>query len=240
MEGWDLDKVKTLKAQYEAARVVTTSSYRFLDSIVHAGVPPRGRGITWLQQLLEQGPPSDIGRVLERAKHLQAEVPTADLENIIRMIQGSGRVETWQHEKIDQTEAALEKGWRPLAPEDMVILDSLFAIGAARRHWWNNRPGQARRWTLIKHELTANGRMMQADFEFITELFGPDYRELSNPSFAEGDLIRVKRRFKTDGPLLGVITAGPRVIDDGVGYEVLTGDEGIIVVQREYLLKRLK
>lgn len=43
MEGRDLDKVKALKSQYEAAGVVTISSYRFLDSIVHAGILPRVR-----------------------------------------------------------------------------------------------------------------------------------------------------------------------------------------------------
>lgn len=241
MEGWDLDKVKVLKAQYEAAGVVTTSSYRFLDSIVHAGIPPRGRGISWLQQLLDQGPPSDIKRVLERAKHLQAEVPTADLENVIRMIQNSGRVETWQHEKIDEAEAALEKGWRTLSPEDHIIIGFLIDIGDARRYWWNNRPSQARRFTSIKKERAENDRIMQADFEFITELFGPAYRELCKPSFETGDLVRVKRLIRnSNSPLLGVITAGPRVSGDDVAYDVLTGEEGIITVQREYILKRLK
>jgi hypothetical protein len=45
MEGWDLEKVKELKGQYEAAGVTSTSSYNFLSSIVQAGTPPRGRGI---------------------------------------------------------------------------------------------------------------------------------------------------------------------------------------------------
>ena len=238
MEGWDLDKVKVLKGQYEAAGVVTTSSYRFLDSIVHAGVPPRGRGISWLQQLLEQGPPSDIKRVLERAKHLQAEVPTADLENIIRMIQNSGRVETWQHEKIDQAEAALEKGWVEVTPEQIVVLRQIQELGEHRHAWWMNRAAQHRRFRLIYSGLSQSNRMLQADFDFITELFGPAYRELTKPSFAEGDLVRVKSQ--TPRVILGVVTSPPRVAGYDICYDILAGDVGIIPVARDKLLKRLK
>ena len=97
MEGWDLEKVKELKGQYEAAGVTSTSSYNFLSSIVQAGTPPRGRGIGWLQQLLAQGSPSDIRSVIARAEHLHKEVFTADLERVIQMIKSSGRVEKWQH-----------------------------------------------------------------------------------------------------------------------------------------------
>lgn len=240
MEGWDLEKVKELKAQYEAAGVTTTSSYNFLSSIVHAGTPPRGRGITWLQQLLEQGAPSDISKVLARLDRLIKEVPTADMDRFPQMIRNSGRVDRWQHEKIDEAEAALEKGWMEVTPEQIAVLQQIQEVAKGRRTWWANRAGQHRRFILIYSSLSQSNRMLQADFDFITGLFGPAYRELTKPSFAEGDLVKVKRRFHPDGGLLGVITAGPKIRGEDVAYEVLTGDEGIISVARPNLLKRLK
>lgn len=240
MEGWDLDKVRELKAQYEAAGVTTTSSYNFLSSIVQAGSPPRGRGITWLQQLLEQGPPSDISKVLTRVERLIKEVPTCDMERFPQMIRSSGRVEKWQHEKIDAAEAALEKGWRDLAPSELAVMQSLIAIADARRYWWINRASQHRRYLLIKDILLKSGRIMQADFEFVTGLFGPAYRELTKPSFAEGDLVKVKGSPRSGGSQLGVITSAPKVKGDDVAYDVLIGEAGIVTVERDLLLKRLK
>jgi hypothetical protein len=241
MEGWDLEKVKELKAQYEAAGVTSTSSYHFLSSIVHAGAPPRGRGITWLQQLLASGAPSDINAMLARAERLHKEVFTADLERIIQMIKSSGRVEKWQHEKIDAVEAALEKGWIDLTPERLAVLLQIQEISKGRRIWWANRPSQHRRFMLIYSGLThQSGRMLQADVDFVTELFGPAYRELTKPSFVEGDLVKVKRRFHPDGGLLGVVISGPAVRGEDVVYDVLAGDEGIISVARPNLMKRLK
>lgn len=240
MEGWDLDKVKELKAQYEAVGATSTSSYHFLSSIVQAGTPPRGRGIGWLQQLLVQGSPGDIRSVIARAEHLHKEVFTADLERIIQMIKSSGRVEKWQHEKIDAVEAALEKGWVEVTPEQLTVLRQIQEVAKGRRTWWANRAAQGRRFMLIYSSLSQSNRMLQADFDFITELFGPAYRELTKPSFKEGDLVKVKRRFHPDGSLLGVITAGPKVRGEDIAYDVLTGDEGIISVARSNLLKRLK
>ena len=84
MEGWDLDKVKALKAQYEAAGVTTTSSYNFLSSIVHAGTPPRGRGITWLQQLLEQGAQPAVVGV---GQHLALDAPQQLAADVVEVHQ---------------------------------------------------------------------------------------------------------------------------------------------------------
>ena len=238
MEGWDLEKVKELKAQYEAAGVTSTSSYRFLDSIVHAGQPPRGRGITWLQQLLEQGAPSDISKVVARLAFLSAEMPTADLSRIPQMIQNSGRIEQWQHEKIEAVEAAYAKGWKELTSEERFVLELLKVVGTNRRSWWYNRPAQQRRFDLIFSALGQGNRMMQADFEFVTELFGPAFRELTKPSFTEGDLVRVKSRMPQ--VVLGVVTSPPKVVGDDVCYDILAGDVGIITVARDKLLKRLK
>lgn len=238
MEGWDLEKVKELKAQYEAAGVTSTSSYNFLSSIVQAGTPPRGRGIGWLQQLLAQGSPGDIRSVIARAEHLHKEVFTADLERIILMIKSSGRVDKWQHEKIDAVEAALEKGWVEVTPEQIVVLRQIQEVAKGRHTWWMNRAAQHRRFMLIYGGLSQSNRMLQADFDFITELFGPAYRELTKPSFAEGDLVRVKSR--TPRVILGVVTSPPKVVGDDICYDILAGDVGIIPVARDKLLKRLK
>lgn len=240
MEGWDLEKVKKLKEQYEAAGVTSTSSYRFLDSIVHSGQPPRGRGILWLQQLLDQGAPIDISAVLARLAVVIADVPTADLNRIPQMIQNSGRVEQWQIEKIEEAEAAYAKGMKAVSPEERGVLMQLQKIGKHRRIWWRNRPAMHRRFERIYDALSQDNRMMQADFEFITELFGPAFRELTKPSFAEGDLVKVKRLFQEGGGILGVVTSPPKVVGDDVCYDILAGDVGIITVARDKLLKRLK
>lgn len=240
MEGWDLEKVKVLKGQYEAAGVTTTSSYNFLSSIVQAGSPPRGRGIGWLQQLLDQGPPSDINKVLARVDVLRKEVFTADLERIYSMIKSSGRVETWQHEKIDEVEAALEKGWAEVTPEQLFVLQQIQEISKRRTAWWMGRPAQYRRFVLIYSGLAQNNRILQADLDFIAGLFGPAYRELTNPTFAEGDLVKVKRWFHPDGALLGMVMSGPTARGEDVAYDVLAGEDGIISVARTNLMKRLK
>jgi hypothetical protein len=91
---------------------------------------------------------------------------------------------------------------------------------------------------LIYGGLSQSNRMLQADFDFITELFGPAYRELTKPSFAEGDLVRVKSQ--TPQVILGVVTSPPRVVGYDICYDILAGDVGIIPVARDKLLKRLK
>jgi hypothetical protein len=176
--------------------------------------------------------------VIARAEHLHKEVFTADLERIIQMIKSSGRVEKWQHEKIDAVEAALEKGWVEVTPEQLTVLRQIQEVGKHRHSWWMNRASQHRRFMLIYGGLSQSNRMLQADFDFITELFGPAYRELTKPSFAEGDLVRVKSL--TPQVILGVVTSPPRVVGYDICYDILAGDVGIIPVARDKLLKRLK
>jgi hypothetical protein len=239
MEGWDLDKVKELKAQYEAAGVTSTTSYRFLDSLVHAGQPPRGGGIAWLQQLLDQGAPSDIGAVAARAEQLAAEMPTFCLGGLSASILRRGRVEEWQRVTLDEAEAALAKGWRTLTPDEIRILSMLYEVGHARSNWWwSSRTAVWRRFLAIEKVITS-GTILQADFEFMVKHFGPAYRELTKPTFKLGDLVRVR---DIDGKDLGrgVISSEPKIRYTHVAYDVIVSDRGLITAARDNIMKRLK
>lgn len=240
MEGWNLEKVKALKEQYEAAGVTSSSSYRFLSSLVQEGKPPRGRGIAWLQSLLIAGPPGDIKVILTRIDRIRQVSNAPDLDRISQMLKSSGRIESWQLKKIEEAEADLEKGHMEVTPEKLNILMQIHEIGKHRHTWWVNRPAQHRRFTRIFDDLSRSNQMLLSDFDFITGLFGPAYRELTNPTFAVGDLVKIKRRYYSGVDLLGVVTTSPKVRRDAVVYEVLTSDEGIIFVERDFLSKRLK
>jgi hypothetical protein len=218
---WNHDTVIELADGYRALGLEKSSAGRFICSIAQSGEAPRGRGISWLEEIVKQGLPCS----LEQRDFLftAAEAwPTLGLRRVADSLQSTGTLEDWQRGLIDKACEELATGPLELNEPLRQLLLGLQDVYIARGNsYWAGRPAIARRLEIIFKELKkeSDRKLLNADYHFLTGAFGPAWREMSKPTFQPGDLC-----FNMQGEPL-MIVSGPTLGHGSPTYVVSDGTQ---------------
>jgi hypothetical protein len=233
MEGWDLEKVKELAGQYNAAGLGDTSSGRFLSSLVAAAAPPRGNGVRWLADLLAKGDPRRFKVQLDEVLQLAAACPTLDLAPLVRSLQRGEPLVDWQKKTLEEARAQAQEPCIELTPEEGRILRELCVMKVTRSaFYWGSRPGISARLDRIFNRFGADHPIRRSDFDYACDQFGPAVREMRNPTFKQGDLVSVP------GDLIGMVVSEP-FAGSTVLYDILVNGK-VVSFPLASLRKRIK
>ena len=234
MEGWDLEKVKELAEQYNAAGLRNTSAGNFLNSLVTEARPPRGGGIVWLKNIMDKGDPGRFTGLLKEVEELQRSCPTLQLVPIMRTLGRGDPLPDWQVERLEEARKLSQEPLIELTPEEIHIAQSLQSIISSRSSfYWSSRPAIYQRIRAVIERITTYMPIRRSDLDYLFEQFGPAVREMRKPKFAVGDLVGHV------GGEAGLVTSEPYVDGSAIYYNVLiSGKEQPILGSS--LRKRLK
>lgn len=234
MEGWDLEKVKELAAQYNAAGLGSTSTGVFLNSLATEGRPPRGGGIPWLQSIIAKGDPGRFKGLLQEVEELQRNCPTLQLVSIMRSLGRGDPLADWQLTRVEEARKLSQEPLIELTAEEIHIVKNLQCIISSRSSfYWASRPAIYQRIRAICEQIEKCVQIRRSDLDYLFEQFGPAVREMRSPKFKVGDLVGHV------GGDAGLVTSEPYVDGSSIYYNVLiSGKEQPILGSS--LRKRLK
>jgi len=233
MEGWNLEQVKVLSEQYVAAGLGDSSSGRFLSSLVTSKKPPRGNGVSWLNDLLKKGNPAQFKVLLTEVHDLAAVCPTLALEPLTRALHRGDNLTDWQNERLETARAQAQEPHIELTDEERRIAAELNTMKNARStFYWSGRPAIHARLNIIFDRILRDLPIRRSDLDFAFEQFGPAVRELREPRHKIGDLVR------GPGNKIGMVVSAP-FARSVIHYEVLV-DGNKVDLPTDSLLKRIK
>jgi hypothetical protein len=243
--GLDWKLITELADAYDAAGMGDASSGRFLRSLASTQVPPRGRGATWLADLLSKGPPNT--NILALASELAALIehagPSLETLNrlIIRVKAGHHRFDQWEIDFIADLKTRALQGPKVLTEEErLLITASYLTTLSGSSFYWSSRPAQVVKISRL-YELMEKGDVRDIDLVWIREKFKSISTVVEDPPFKPGDLCSART---PTGWHAGLVT-GPWRVEGSVGGRTKMGFP-ILVDGSEQLLppaalrKRLK
>ncbi len=236
-----LDQVRELAARYDESGLGSTSSGRFLRSIVNAGVMPRGGGMNWLSDLISKGNPQNVIPLLEEIRDLMTRSGRPDTIRILGDIHS--RVNAgWSLSEHKRSELERIRKQVNDALPDLELSDRqeelLLGLKARKRRssymYWASRPVISGRIDDIFGRWDADRKISADDWQFVRDNFKSIVEEFEGDRHPVGSL-RWFRGSVTPHTILGE----PRFNDAGnVVVETLQADRGIISVPVSQVLIR--
>ncbi len=214
MEDWDLGLVRELASQYVEAGLGDTSSGRFLTSVATAGVPPRGGGVKWLQDLITQGDPrprvasaSEIEALYDRAGSL---LPR--LERMVWKLRAGQPLADWEQEILAEMRGRKVDDLIEPTPLQAMLLEAAHHRAQFQSpYYWAQRPGTLRRLQALYNRVQEGSKLPLADYEWLEKSFKTLHKELQTDISIVGDL-----RFHYDYRIsqwLPIVVTGPPFYD---------------------------
>ncbi len=236
-----MDQVRELAARYDESGLGSTSSGRFLRSIVNAGVLPRGGGMSWLSDLISKGNPQNVIPLLEEIMDLMARSGRPDTIRILGDIHS--RVNAgWSLSEHKKSELErLRKQVNDALP-DLELNDRqeelLMGLKSRKRYssyaYWGARPVIAGRIEDIFNRWDTDRKISPDDWQFVRDNFKSVVEEFEGNRHPVGSL-RWFRGSKIPHTILGE----PRFNDVGnVVVETLQADRGTIAIPVSQILIR--
>jgi hypothetical protein len=190
-----MEQVRELAAQYTECGLTDTSSGRFLHSIVTEGRMPRGRGITWLEEIVTKGCPQpavDLAKeIVELIACSQRQDTRAELEEILRKVRKGWSLSEYQQKSLERLRQQV------LEPEvDMVLTERqeilIRGLHNRRTHssplYWSSRPAISRRLDSIFKRWKCESKVSPNDWTFLLGNFKSIVAEFENTRHPVGAL----------------------------------------------------
>jgi len=220
-----IEQVHALADSYEKSGLGETSSGRFLRGCAASGRMPRGRGITWLQELIAKNVPASIPPLVTDVKDLISRSVRPDTIEILEAILRSA-ASGW--ELSDHKKSELER-LRKQVNEAMPDLEldkrsQHLLRGLSRKklsrymsNYWSSRPVISNRLDSIFKRWNAESKISPDDWEFVRKSFKGAVNDFESNRHPVGSL----RWVRAGVPV--TIMGEPQLDDRGnVLIEVLT------------------
>jgi len=174
-----LDQVLALSDRYEQCGLGETSSGRFLRSVAGEGRMPRGRGITWLQDLIAKGDPASISPLVTDIKDLISRSVRPDtvetLEALLRSIASGWELSDHKKSELER----LRKQVNEALPDLELDERSRHLLGGLSRkklklymsNYWASRPVISSRLDGIFKRWNAESKISPDDWGFVRKSF---------------------------------------------------------------------
>lgn len=206
--GVDWKLITELADAYHAAGMGETGSGRFLRSLASTQVPPRGRGVAWLSELLAKGPPavSTLALVSELAALIEhAGASAHQLESVMKRVQKGHIMVEWEAELVEEVRVRAAEVPVILSEIEVALVDAAAAtVHTGSSFYWQSRPAQARKIAILK-DMAGAGALRPSDIAWIRSKFSAVAKMVENPPYKAGDLCSVKT---PTGEFPGMVT-GP-------------------------------
>jgi hypothetical protein len=236
-----IDQIRELHGHYVEASLGETSSGRFLRSIVTEGRMPRGRGISWLEELIAKGNPQSVSPLVAEIEDLILRSKRQDtiqiLSDILNRVK-AGWVLT-DHKK-SELERLRKQVVNDLPDLELTARQELLLFGlGVRKHrssynYWASRPVISSRLDCIFKRWGADLKISPDDWQFVRDNFKSAVDEFEGGKHPVGAL-----RWSRGSLAAYTIMEEPRFNDAGaVVVQTLQADRGIIAVPVSSLLIR--
>ena len=234
-----MDQVRELADCYEQCGLGASSSGRFLRSIVNENRMPRGRGISWLDELIAKGSPTNVASVVVEIEDLINRSTRADTQDHLRVILGKIRsgweLTEYQKEKLDRLRRQVNEAKPDLELDDeqIKLLNGLIARKRCMSpYYWAARPAISNRLDEIFVRWTIDKKVSPDDWDFLNEKFKTCIRDLKSNKYPTGAL-----RWTRSGEPVTIMSAMSLDQSGRIVVDALTST-GVRPIQVERLLTR--
>jgi len=188
--------VSKLAQMWKEAGLQDTSSGRFLSDLADKGVPPKGRGITWLGDLVKKGDPRPWVQLGAAVADLAPRAGT-DAETILgisRHLRGGEPLKDWHREVIERVKTKiLAGGGRKATEAEKALATSIMHYKAGQSsYYWSHRAGSSRKIDKVIGAITGDREIAQDDIEYLRGNFKSVVRDLETKEFPVGSLFWVE------------------------------------------------
>jgi len=186
-----MDQVRELADRYEKCGLANSSSGRFLRSVAAEGRMPRGRGITWLEEIISKGNPESVTALVSEIEDLIKRSNRQDtietLSEILRCVSVGWTLSDYKKTELERLrkqvndnvgDVELDAGQRHL----------LVGLEARKRFssfvYWSARPAISRRLDAIFGRWAKEDKISHDDWLYVRDNFkGPvaEYENGKNP-----------------------------------------------------------
>ena len=174
-----MDQVRVLSDRYEQSGLGGTSSGRFLRSIVTEGRMPRGRGITWLEELIAKGEQVSIPPLVTDIKDLISRAARADtiqiLEALLRTAASGWELSDHKKSELERLRKQVDEALSDLELDERSrhLLDGLGRkrLNLYSSNYWSSRPVISARLDGIFRRWDKEGKISPDDWEFARKSF---------------------------------------------------------------------
>jgi len=174
-----LDQVRVLSDRYEQCGLGETSSGRFLRSVASEGRMPRGRGITWLQELIAKDVPASTPPLVTDVKDLISRSARPDTVEILEAILRSA-ASGWELSDHKKSELErLRKQVNEALPDLELDKRTQHLLGGLSRkklslymsNYWSSRPVISSRLDGIFKRWNSESKISPDDWGFVRKSF---------------------------------------------------------------------
>jgi len=235
-----MDQVRELANLYVEAGLVESSSGRFLQSVAAEGRMPRGRGITWLEEIVRKGDPRSVAPLVTEIEDLIARSQRSDtaqtLSDILNRVKAGWVLTDHKKSELERLRKQVNDALPDLelTERQRELLVGLKARKRHSHHYWNARPVISRRIEDIFTRWDAHLKISPEDWKFVRDNFKGNVDEFEGARHPVGAL----RWFR--GSIFAYTIVGePRFSDAGnVVVQTLHPDLGVISMRVADLLIR--
>lgn len=234
-----MDQIRELADHYDQSGLGNSSSGRFLRSIVKEGTMPRGRGVAWLSELIEKGPPTNMSALITEIEDLINRSPRADTQEQLKVFLGKIR-SGWELSEYQKTTLERLRNQVNDALPDLTLdekqIKLLQGLIARKRcmspYYWAARPAISKRLDEIFVRWTIEQKISPDDWDFLRGHFKSCINDLDGNKHPVGAL-----RWTRSGEPVTVMKAMSLNQSGRITVGVLT-TRGIESIEIERLLTR--
>ena len=172
---FDHEAIKALSATYQENGLGDTSSGRFLKNLAETGKPPRGRGITWLEELMTKPLPIEL---LNEAKDLDKLAQLCDRPSLAETLRDFASKLKRGHQLSDRQKSFIaflkKEAGSPSQRAELTDLDRALLAGISARiasyspFAYSKLSRSVERVSKILSSFKTDGCITEADFKYVT------------------------------------------------------------------------
>lgn len=234
-----MDQVRELADRYEQCGLGSSSSGRFLRSIVNESRMPRGRGIVWLDELIRKGAPANVAGLVTEVEDLINRSNRDDTKGILQGLLGRIRagydLSEYQKATLDRLRKQVNEALPDLEldPSQVQLLHGLIARKRCMSpYYWAARPAISNRLDDIFTRWTLEKKVSPDDWSFLNEKFKTCVNDLRSNKHPSGAL-----RWTRSGEPVTIMSAMSFDQSGRIVVDALTST-GVRSIQIERLLTR--
>jgi hypothetical protein len=176
-----MDQVRELADRYENCGLGGSSSGRFLRSVATEGRMPRGRGITWLEEIVSKGNPESVtpqvGEIEDLIKRSNRHDTIEALSEILRCLSAGWTLSDYKKTELERLRKQVNDsaGDLELGEKDRHLIAGLEARKRFSSYIYRSaRPAIFRRLDAIFERWLKEGKISPDDWSYVRDNFkGP-------------------------------------------------------------------
>lgn len=191
----NMGQVRELADRYEQGGLGGTSSGRFLRSVATEGRMPRGRGVTWLEEIITKGDPQPIGPLVTEIEDLMSRSDRDDtvsaLSEILITVKSGWDFTAHKKSELERLRKQVNEN-RPDIEIDDQRRKLMMGLETRKRFmsraYRASRPVISKRLDVIFTRWTRWGKVSPDDWEFVRENFKGAIAEFEGSRHPVGSL----------------------------------------------------